>query len=82
LADTATPTAAEVAFVPSPTETPSSLPPTFTPIPPSPTPVITALPAARKASKGLEVRDLIPYALVGQIVLIGLAGFAYFRRSR
>jgi hypothetical protein len=82
VAETATPTVAAVAFVPSPTETPSLLPPTFTPVPPSPTPVITALPAARKESKGLEVRNLIPFALVGQIVLIGLAGFAYFRRSR
>jgi hypothetical protein len=83
VAETATPAAAAaVAFVSSPTETPSLLPPTFTPIPPSPMPVITALPAARKESKGLEMRNLIPFALVGQIVLIGLAGFAYFRRSR
>ncbi len=82
VAATATPTAAEVAFVPSATATPSPLPPTFTPVPPSPTPLITALPAAPKESTGFEVRDLIPYALVGQMVLIGLAGFAYFRRSR
>jgi hypothetical protein len=44
-----------------------------------------ALVAARPASKdddGFETRDLIPFALVGQIILIGLAGFAYFRRSQ
>lgn len=83
LAATTTPTEpAAVAFVPSPTETPSPLPPTFTPESSSPTPVITALPAAQKEAQSFEVRDLIPFALVGQIVLIGLAGFAYFRRSR
>lgn len=31
---------------------------------------------------GFEARDLLPFALVGQIVLIGLAGFVYFRRSQ
>jgi len=28
------------------------------------------------------MRDLLPLALLGQMVLIGIAGFAYFRKSR
>jgi hypothetical protein len=55
----------------------------------SPIVILTATPeqvpaAAKILSKdeGFELRDLIPFALVGQFVLIGLAGFVYFRRSQ
>jgi hypothetical protein len=74
-----------VAAVASPTMT--AVPPTLTdtPVPPTPTPVPStpvSVAAARASGSRFEVRDLIPFALVGQIVLIGIAGFVYFRKAR
>jgi hypothetical protein len=63
-----------------PTLTVTPVPPTTTLIPPTPVPVQQA--AARVSGSGFEARDLIPFALVGQIVLIGVAGFVYFRKAR
>jgi hypothetical protein len=63
---------------PSPTVTP--VPPTLTPIPPTPVPVQRT--AVHSSGSGFEARDLIPFALVGQVVLIGIAGFVYFRKAR
>ncbi len=76
VAAVASPTA--TAAPPTPTVTP--VPPTATPIPPTPAPVQRT--AARSSGSGFEPRDLIPFALVGQIVLIGIAGFVYFRKTR
>jgi hypothetical protein len=70
----ASPTA--IALLPSATE---SATPSSTAVPP------TSVPASRVVAShhgGLEARDLIPLAIVGQVLLIGLAGFAYFRRAR
>lgn len=69
-----TPTAAP------PTRTVTPVPPTATPIPPTPVPTQRA--ALHSSASRFEVRDLIPFALVGQIVLIGIAGFVYFRKAR
>lgn len=72
-------TAAAVAQAPSPTVTPPpTLPPTET-APPAP-----AGGASDDAddSGSLSTRDLVALALVGQIVLIGLAGVAFFRREK
>ncbi|MBI5957880.1 MAG: CAP domain-containing protein [Chloroflexi bacterium] len=78
--------AQEVALVASPTDTPS---PTLSPSPwpteppPSLTPVPTLRPIPASSREGdFEPRDLVPFALAGQIILIGLAGFIYFRRAR
>ena len=81
------PTRVAMAASPTPTEipptpTPSPVPATLTPIPPTATPVPAARPASPPVEQGLTVRDLLPLALIGQIVLIGIAGFAYFRKSR
>jgi len=73
----ATPTA--VAQAALPTETPSP-PPSPTMVPPTPTPLVVNHPAAHE--DGFEARDLVPFALAGQIVLITLVGIVYFRRQR
>jgi hypothetical protein len=80
IAPTDSPSPVRVTLAETPSATPSMTP---TPILPTATPI----PAARSASpppddSGLSVRDLLPFALVGQMVLIGIAGFAYFRKSR
>ncbi len=62
---------------PTPTQQDTAIPESATPVPP--TPAAVALPPEHQ---GLQARDLIPFALAGQIVLIGLAGLLYFRRSR
>jgi hypothetical protein len=69
-----------VAALPSPLEEPIMV---VTPGDSSPAPKLTNV-AAKPSGKdsGFEMRDLIPFALVGQIILIGLAGFVYFRRSQ
>lgn len=63
-----------VALVPSdtPSQTPSD----------TPTPVPIQVQDVSGESGGVTLRDVLPFALVGQVVLIGLAGFAYFRRPR
>jgi hypothetical protein len=68
-----------VALLPSPTE--SATPPPATALP---TPVPTSQPGQVTAAHhgGFEARNLIPLAIVGQVLLIGLAGFTYFRRAR
>jgi len=75
----------------APTATPT---PTQTETPePRPTDTLTATATATatlapveavktEASDDFEVRDLIPYALLGQAILIGLVGLSFFRRSR
>jgi hypothetical protein len=68
-----------VALLPSPTE---SATPSATAVPPTPVPTSRASQVISTHHRGLEARDLIPLAIVGQVVLIGLAGFAYFRRAR
>ena len=68
-----------VALLPSPTE---SATPSATVIPPTPAPTSRASQVIGPHRRGLKARDLIPLAIVGQVVLIGLAGFAYFRRAR
>ena len=65
-----------------PTQTATESPPTITPSPsatlaPSPTTVV----APSSSDEGIHARDLLPFAILGQVVLIGLAGFAYFRRK-
>ena len=49
-------------------------------VPPTPTPLVVNHPAAHE--DGFEARDLVPFALAGQIVLITLVGIVYFRRQR
>jgi hypothetical protein len=73
------PALAQVAAVASstPTQQDTAIPESATPVPPAP--VAVALPPEHQ---GFQTRDLIPFALAGQIVLIGLAGLLYFRRSR
>ncbi|MBN1203030.1 MAG: hypothetical protein JXJ20_14365 [Anaerolineae bacterium] len=74
---------AAVADVPSPTRDASpASPPTWTSVPPSPVPVEADRAGIVQANDGFTIRDLIPFALAGQVVLIGLAGFVYFRRAR
>ncbi|MBN1681020.1 MAG: hypothetical protein JW966_12095 [Anaerolineae bacterium] len=82
------PTAAEVAA--ASLDTPGAAPPS--PVVSSP----TASPAAlttrtspedgstpgEPGDDGFQARDLIPFALAGQVVLIVVVGFAYFRRGR
>ncbi|NLX08351.1 MAG: CAP domain-containing protein [Chloroflexi bacterium] len=54
----------------------------------TPAPVETSAalaPVAAQAANtggGFSARDLVPFALVGQLVLIGVLGFVYFRRTR
>lgn len=77
--------AVAVALSPSPTTaeitpSPTQESPSATPIPPIPTPV--AVQQNRDDGGGMTLRDLIPLALIGQIVLIGVAGFVYFRKAR
>jgi hypothetical protein len=71
-------------FTAAPTATAS---PSSTPIPPTLTPTPTLAPpprpvAARSDDSKSTVRRLIPLALVGQIVIIGIAAFVYFRKAR
>jgi hypothetical protein len=78
-------TAVAEALSPSPTTaeiTPSATQesPSVTPVPPIPTPVTVQ--RSRDDGGGIALRDLIPLALIGQIVLIGIAGFVYFRKAR
>jgi len=50
---------------------------------PAAQPVAVAQAAASASAGGrFDIRDLIPFALVGQVALIGIAGLAYFRRGR
>lgn len=67
-----------VAIAASPTEAPPTATSTVPPVPTEPPP------AQQQAvvGGGFAVRDLLPFALLGQIVLIGLAGYAYFRQQR
>lgn len=66
---------------PSPTGTATPSPaPTETLIP-GPAPTTAPVPAARDDDQ-LNTRRLIPLALLGQVILIGLAGMMYFRRGR
>lgn len=73
--------ATAVAVVPSNTPLPASPVPSATPsnVPPSPAPVSTNRTAS---DSGIDPRDLIPFALVGQAIVIGVAGIVYFRRAR
>ncbi len=73
-----------VGFAPSETMLPVETPtPTLTPSPTqSPTAVPTIQPQKSDPEKKMQTRDLIPFAVVGQIVLIGMAGFYYFRHSK
>ncbi len=67
-----------VAVAASPTDAPPTASPTVTPAPTEP-------PPARQQAVvggGFAVRDLLPFALLGQVVLIGLAGYVYFRQQR
>lgn len=75
---------AEVAFVPSETATlADTSTPTLTPSPSqTPTPVPAMQPQKSESQSGMQPRDFIPFAVVGQFVLIGIAGFFYFRRSK
>jgi hypothetical protein len=82
------PTVAAVAVVSSPTAADIENTPTVTleppsPVPPTPTPVTTVRQTVTgKGGGGMTLRDLVPFALVGQIILIGIAGFVYFRKAR
>jgi hypothetical protein len=71
--------ATAVAVVPSPTATEAASAPVVAP--PSPTPAVHQA-VVSPHEDGFELRNLIPFALVGQIVLIGIAGFVYFRKAR
>jgi hypothetical protein len=78
-------TAQPVALVASPTDTPSPSPspsPTTEPPSPTPSPTPSLVPAAQDRGGGIDPRDLLPWALAAQILVIGLAGFIYFRRAR
>lgn len=70
-----------VVLAASPVEVPSLAPVVAETIPASP-PVSAAPDTAPRTHQGFKTRDLVPFALVAQLLLIGLAGFAYFRRSR
>jgi hypothetical protein len=55
------------------------------PVPPTEIPeveILTPPAAAADEGSGFAARDLIPVVLAFQIVLIGAAGFWYFRRGR
>ena len=49
---------------------------------PSPTDAPPIVPQQAAAGGGYEPRDLLPVALAGQVVLIGVVGFVYFRRQQ
>jgi hypothetical protein len=67
-----------VALAASPT-TESSPSPTATPSPTELPPPVVQHAAAGSA---FEPRDLLPVALAGQVMLIGVVGFVYFRRQQ
>jgi len=71
------PTPLVVALQPSLTSSPTA-PPSATSTPPP-----TAAPLrVEQSAGGLDTRDLVPLALLGPALVIGVAGFAYFRRVR
>ena len=78
VAQAISPTASEEPAV-APSRT--AIPPSPTAVMPSPTAAL-ALASPPAPDGGITARDLIPFALVAQVALIGLAGFAYFRRGR
>lgn len=70
--------ATAVALAALPTTEPSPSP-TSTPSPTEPPPIVQQQAAS---GAGFEPRDLLPVALAGQVVLIGVVGFVYFRRQQ
>jgi hypothetical protein len=71
------PTPILIALQPSATSTPTEAP-SATPTPP-PTP---APQRVEQSAGGFDARDLVPLALLGPALVIGVAGFAYFRRVK
>lgn len=77
--------ATAVAEIPSPTITEVKVTPVVTPPSStlfSPTPSMHPAVVSSPHENGFSLHDLVPFALVGQIVLIGVAGFVYFRKTR
>ncbi|HEX3049515.1 MAG TPA: CAP domain-containing protein [Aggregatilineaceae bacterium] len=67
---------------PPPTATETPVTPTET-ITPTMTPTLAPVEAVEaEPTDDFEVRDLIPFALLGQAILVGLVGLSFFRRSR
>jgi hypothetical protein len=74
-----------VAQIVSPTAAPTDRPSPTATLSPAPTdspPLPTTAPTeAADSEDGLTPRDLVPVAIIAQLVIVGVAGFAYFRRS-